>query len=288
MAQLEKSIPVTAGTNFRLASVTKQFTAMCIMILEEQGKLEYSTTLKEIFPEFPSYGQNITIRQLLQHTSGLLDYEDLVTDSLPYQILDAEILQIMMQQDSTYFKPGSDYRYSNTGYAILAMIVEHLSSQSFAEFLKMNIFIPLGMDSTVAFEKGISRVPKRAHGYTIQADSIKFTDQSVTSAVLGDGGIYSSINDLLKWDKALYTDTLISKQSLKLASTPHLENYGFGWRIDQYKGHTRIHHTGSSRGFRNVIQRFPEDHFTVIILSNRNDPDVAPLADQLTNLFLLK
>ena len=286
MANLEKKIPVTPRTNFRLASVTKQFTAMCIMILQKQGKLNYNTSLREIFPEFPPYGQDITIKHLLQHTSGLIDYEDLVTDSLPYQILDKEILQLMTEQDSSYFEVGKDYRYSNTGYAILAMVVEKLSGRSFAEFLKENIFEPLGMDNTVAYEKGISHVPHRAYGYTIMRDSIKFTDQSVTSAVLGDGGIYSSINDLYKWDQALYTDTLISRETLKLAYTPNLEIYGFGWRIDEYKGHSRVHHTGSTKGFRTVIQRFPEDQYTVIILTNRNDPDVAPLAEKLADLFL--
>jgi CubicO group peptidase (beta-lactamase class C family) len=193
----------------------------------------------------------------------------------------------MMEQDSTYFEVGTDYRYSNTGYAILAMIVEKLSGQSFAKFLSVNIFDPLGMDSTVAYEKGISEVPQRAFGYTAEDRTVILTDQSVTSAVLGDGGIYSSLEDLYKWDQALYTDTLISQMTLKLAFTPHLEIYGFGWRIDEYKGHTRIHHTGSTKGFRNVIQRFPEDQFSIIILTNRNDPDVAPLAEKLIDIFLL-
>jgi CubicO group peptidase (beta-lactamase class C family) len=287
MANLEKKIPVTPLTNFRLASVTKQFTAMCIMMLEEQGKLSYDTAIGSIFPEFPSYGKNITIRNLLQHTSGLIDYEDLIIDSLPYQITDREILEMMLQQDSTYFEVGTEYRYSNTGYAILAMVVEKLSGHSFAEFIKANIFDPAGMDSTLAYEKGISEVPQRAYGYTVGYDTTKFTDQSVTSAVLGDGGIYSSLNDLYKWDQALYTDTLVSQQSLKRAYTPHLEIYGFGWRIDEYKGHPRVHHTGSTKGFRTVIQRYPEDQFTVIVLTNRNDPDVAPLAEKITDILLL-
>ncbi len=286
MADIERGIPVTPQTNFRLASVTKQFTAMCLMMLVERGLLSYDTKLTDIFPDFPSYGKKITIRNILQHTSGLIAYEDLIPDTAMVQVLDADVLQMMKEQDSTYFVPGSAYRYSNTGYAVLAMVVEKLSGLSFPEFLKKNIFLPLEMDNTVAFVDGLNEVPHRAFGYTVHADSIELTDQSITSAVLGDGGIYSSLEDLFKWDQALYSEKLVSKRSLQQAFTPHLETYGFGWRIDTYKGHRRVHHTGSTRGFRNVIQRFPDDRFTVIILTNRNEPGVAPLAEQVADMYL--
>ncbi|HGY54936.1 MAG TPA: class A beta-lactamase-related serine hydrolase [Caldithrix abyssi] len=289
MADIEHGVSVTPQTSFRLASVTKQFTAMCIMMLTEQGRLSYDTRLTDVFPDFPAYGNTITIRNILQHTSGLIAYEDLIPDTATVQVLDRDVLQMMKEQDSTYFEPGTVYRYSNTGYAVLAMVVEKISGQSFPDFLKENIFRPLHMDNTVAFVKGVNTVPHRAFGYTVHADdSVEFTDQSITSAVLGDGGIYSSLEDLFKWDQALYTDKLVSKKTLQLAFAPNLENYGFGWRIDTYKGHRRVHHTGSTRGFRNVIQRFPDDRFTVIILTNRNDPGVAPLAEKITDLFLIK
>ncbi|MFQ5583658.1 MAG: serine hydrolase domain-containing protein [Calditrichia bacterium] len=288
MANLEKGIPVTPETNFRLASVTKQFTAMCIMMLKERGRLKYSTTLGEIFPGFPDYGKEITIRQILHHTSGLIAYEDLIPDSATIQVLDRDVLKMMMAQDSTYFPPGSDYRYSNSGYAVLAMVIEKVSGKPFAAFLRDNIFTPLKMSHTVAYQKGVSEVTNRAYGYTVEGDSVRFSDQSATSAVLGDGGIYSSINDLYKWDQALYSEKLISRESLKLAFTPALETYGFGWRIDEYRGHFRVHHTGGTRGFRTVIQRYPRDKFTVIILTNRNDPGVAPLAEKLTDLYLIE
>ena len=287
MANIEKGAPVTPQSNFRLASVTKQFTAMCIMMLAERGKLNYDMHLTDIFPDFPEYGKDITIRHILQHTSGLVAYEDLIPDTATVQVLDADVLQMMKEQDSTYFEPGSTYRYSNTGYAVLAMIVEKLSGLTFPKFLEQNIFRPLDMKNSVAFVNGVNQVPHRAFGYTVHADdSVEFTDQSITSAVLGDGGIYSSLDDLFKWDQALYTDKLVSKETLQQAFIPNLKNYGFGWRIDTYKGHRRIHHTGSTRGFRNVIQRFPDDRFTVIVLTNRSDPGVAPLAEKLTDMFL--
>ena len=287
MANLEKKIPVSPATNFRLASVTKQFTAASILMLIERGKLSLSTTLGELFPDFPKYGQKITIDQLLHHTSGLLAYEDIIPDTVKKQVKDKDVLALMMRQDSTFFPPGTDYRYSNTGYAVLAMIIEKVSGQSYADFVRQNIFEPLGMTQTVAYEKGISTVPNRAFGYTVEDDSISLTDQSTYSAVLGDGGIYSSIRDLFKWDQALYGDRLLSFQMQSYAFTPQLEHYGCGWRIDRYKGHRRIHHTGSTMGFRNVIQRFPDDHFTVIILTNRKAPGVAPLAEKLVDWYLL-
>jgi len=288
MADLEKHLPVTCNSNFRLASVSKQFTAMSIMILEESGKLDYNQTLTDIFPEFPDYGQTITIEYLLQHRSGLIDYEDLIPDTETIQVLDRDVLQMMMQLDSTYFTPGAEFRYSNSGYAVLAMIVEKLSGKRYASFLHDEIFQLLSMDNSIAFENGISTVRNRTFGYFVESDSVLFSDQSITSAVLGDGGIYTSLNDLYKWDQALYTERLVHKKNLKAAFTPVLENYGFGWRIDNYKGHRRVHHTGSTCGFRNVIQRYPEDQFTVVILTNRREPDVAALADKLTDRFLLK
>ncbi len=286
LADIANAIPVTRTTNFRLASVTKQFTAMCILMLQERGQLDFSTTLDKIFPEFPVYGRKINIRHLLQHTSGMIAYEALMPDTATVQVHDSDVLRMVMQQDTTYFEPGSDYRYSNSGYAVLAMVVERLSGKPFARFLHDEIFKHLGMTNTLAFEKGISRVPNRAFGYSVDGDSIRFTDQSPTSAVLGDGGVYSSTADLYRWDQALYGQRLVSAELLQQAFTPAMQNYGFGWRIDRYQGRLRVHHTGGTRGFRNVIQRFPEDGLTVIILSNRNDPDVAPLADKLIDWFL--
>jgi CubicO group peptidase (beta-lactamase class C family) len=248
--------------------------------------------LQQIFPEFPAYGQNITIRHLLQHTSGLIAYEDLIPDTATVQVLDKDVLAMMLAQDSTYFAPSSQYRYSNSGYAVLAMVIEKISGQPFAEFLQENIFKPLGMKNTVAYQKGISTVTRRAMGYRQEGGHFVFSDQSLTSAVLGDGGIYSSVEDLFKWDQALYNEKLIKKEAMASAFTLGVLSdgkpldYGFGWRIDQYHGQRRLWHTGSTSGFRNVIQQYPDARFTVIILTNRAEPEVAPLADKLAEMFL--
>jgi CubicO group peptidase (beta-lactamase class C family) len=222
----------------------------------------------------------------------LIDYEDLIPDSATVQVTDRDVLNMMKSQDSLYFEPGSEYRYSNSGYAVLAMIIEKISGITFSYYLKNNIFEPLGMSGTVAFKANENDVINRSYGYAATDTGFTFKDQSLTSAVLGDGGIYSNVFDLLRWDRALYTDKLISAELLKKAFVPDtLHNgestgYGFGWRIDQYKDLERIHHTGSTCGFRNASIRFPGIRLSVIILTNRDKPDVLNLAENIANLYL--
>lgn len=292
LAHLEENIAAETQTNFRLASVTKQFTAMGIMQLVERGVLTYETSLQALFPEFPDYGRGITVRHLLQHTSGLIDYEDLIPDTATVQVLDKDVLAMMMTQDSTYFTPGEKFRYSNSGYAVLAMIVEKLSGKSFATFLQENIFAPLEMTNTIAYEQSVSEVNHRAMGYRMEGGKAVFSDQSLTSAVLGDGGIYSSVEDLFKWDRALYANKLVSAETLSRAFTPGVLNdgtkteYGFGWFTGEYRGRARARHSGSTCGFRNELQCYPESESAVIILTNRAAPEVEALANQLADLFL--
>ena len=165
--------PINAKTNFRLASFTKQFTAACIMLLAREGKLHYHDHLTDLFPEFPAYGKAVTVRNLLNHTSGLEDYGELLMKQYPDtppekvpQILDAGVLKLLEQQSSGKFAPGTKWEYSNSGYAVLAMIVEKVSGQSFGEFLHQRIFVPLKMRNTLAYEKGKNEVSYRAFGYT--------------------------------------------------------------------------------------------------------------------------
>ncbi len=286
MADLEGRRPVSAATNFRLASLTKQFTAMSVLMLIDEGRLTLDTVMVQVFQDFPRYGDDISIEYLLQHRSGLVDYETLVPEDATEQVHDADVLELMKQQDAGYFGPGSEYRYSNSGYAVLAMIVEEMANMSFVEFLRQRIFEPVGMRNTVAFRDGINSVPKRAFGYTVIGDHVEPSDQSPYSAVLGDGGVYSSLDDLSLWDQALYRDDLISAESKARMLTPALEDYGFGWRIDDYRGHRRHHHSGSTSGFRNFLQRFPDERLTIIVLTNRAEPDVQPLAERIAELYL--
>jgi CubicO group peptidase (beta-lactamase class C family) len=280
MANLEQEIATTSATNYRLASLTKQFTAAAVLMLREEGMLSLDAALHEWLPSLPEPAGAATLRQLLTHTSGILDYEDLIPSGRTTQLHDADVLRLLESRPRTYFPPGSAYRYSNGGYALLALIIEIVSGMSFATFLRKRIFVPLQMTGTVAYEEGISTPTNRAYGYGLADGRWKRTDQSLTSAVLGDGGVYSSVDDLAKWDAALSDGRLLRPESLRLAFTPATDTddpatrYGFGWRIT---GDT-VWHSGESVGFRNVIVRWPGRRLTVIVLTNRDEPVAGPYA----------
>ena len=298
LARIEDRIGCATDTNFRLASVTKQFTAMSILILATRGKLSLDDGLMRFFPNFPMYGQDIKIRHILSHTSGLMDYEDLIAPATKAQVHDKDVFDLLCKEDKLMFAPGSSFHYSNTGYAFLALIVQAASGQRFADFLHDNIFQPLGMTNTVAYEAGISTVPHRAYGYTARVDEstrrrvFAPTDQSVTSAVLGDGGIYSSTADLFKWDQALYTEKLIPQGLLQEAftATSHPSDfqgsgYGFGWYIGTRHGVPSVWHYGSTVGFSTRIERYPARKFTLILLANRNEAPLGEISSAVTEIF---
>jgi CubicO group peptidase (beta-lactamase class C family) len=295
---------------------------MAIMLLVHDGKLRYDESLPEIFPDFPSYGKTITIRNLLNHTSGLPDYEDLMdalekskgpTWTPEKQIQDHEVLDLLKKENSGKFAPGTSWSYSNSGYVVLGMIITKVSGRSYADFLHERIFSPLKMIHTLVFQKGKNQVANRAFGHSKENGVLKETDQSSTSATLGDGGIYCNLEDLAKWDDALRNHTLLNEKGFQPAlvpvklndgSEPHWPKeanddnlhpgkpvaYGFGWFVDPYRTetgeHQRMWHAGSTMGFRTVIERFTQgDGLTVIILSNRTDLDPEKLALKVASYY---
>jgi CubicO group peptidase (beta-lactamase class C family) len=305
---LRCNAPVDSHTYFRLASCTKQFTAMAVMLLAHQGKLRFDEPITDVFPKFPAYGRRITIRNLLNHTSGLAAYEHLMDieyagkswQEIP-QISDLGVLKLMEQQTATEFPPGTDWEYSNSGYCVLARVVEKVSGMPFGEFLRQRIFMPLKMRATVVYAYGRNRVAHRAYGYTKDAGVWLESDQSPTSATSGDGGVYSSLDDLGRWDDALRRHTLLSEAEMRPALTPvklpearqawpkgpdgEPVRYGFGWFLNPYRGHARMWHSGETIGFRTVIERFPSDDLTIIVLANRTDLDPAALALKVADLY---
>ena len=314
--QLRTGSKIDTKTNFRLASVTKQFTAMAVMLLVHDKKLSYETTVWEIFPKFPEYGKKITVRQLLNHTSGLPDYEDLMDAaekakgpiwSPEKQIQDAEVLTLLEGATKGKFAPGTRWDYSNSGYVLLGAIVTQVSGKAFGEFLQERIFAPLKMSGTAAYQEDKNTVPNRAYGHTKDSNGFKQTDQSSTSATLGDGGVYSNLGDLSKWDDGLRSHALLSAEemepALQLARFGGAENavlpddapaglrgvpveYGFGWFLDPYKSHERMWHYGDTMGFKTAVQRFTKDGLTVIVLCNRTDLDPGALAMRAADLYL--
>ncbi len=304
---LRTKAPIDARTGFRLASFTKQFTAMAVMLLVHDGKLRYDDTLTRILPGFPEYGRAITVRNLLTHTSGLPDYEDLMEGG-PWtetrQIQDGEVLSLLKRQNKPKFVAGSSWAYSNSGYVVLGLIVAKVSGVPFGEFLQQRIFRPLKMDQTLVYVRGRNRVPERAFGHEKRPQGFVEADQSSTSATEGDGGIYSNLEDLAKWDAAIEEHTLLGEAEMKPALTPvrladgseprwpatpggdnlnpgQPVSYGFGWFLDPYAGRARMWHSGSTRGFSTVIERFPAERLTIVVLCNRTDLDASRLALQV-------
>lgn len=292
LANLAERAPAEPRTEYRIASVSKQFTALAIMLLKERNRLAYDDPIAKYFPEFPPIGQTITVRHLLGHTSGLKDYEDLIPPGTTEQLKDRDVLALVQREPETYFPPGTRYRYSNSGYALLALIVERASGQDFATFLREAIFAPLGMNDTVAYERGVSTVPHRALGYRQAETGWVDADQSMTSAVLGDGGIYTSVLDYFKWDQALYTDRLVSTAALAEAFTSGRladgapTGYGFGWRVETVDGLQRIHHNGDTCGFNSAVRRVPQRRLTVVVFTNRAGEQARLIADTLLTRVL--
>ena len=303
--------PIDARTRFRLASVTKQMTAASIMLLVRDGRLRYEDTLTQALPGFPAYGSAVTIRHLLTHTSGLPDYEQLMEDaekgkgpiwSPERQIRDDEVLDLLEKETRGVFAPGTSWAYSNSGYVVLGLVAGRAAGKPFGDVLRERIFAPLGMTRTLAYEKGRNEVPDRAYGHTKDEAGFRETDQSSTSATLGDGGVYSCLEDLAKWDEALRTNALLPKAAMAVALTPVRLNdgapplwpkgepggdnlfpgqpvaYGFGWFLDPWQGRKRMWHHGETMGFRSIVERFPDDGVTVVILANRGDLDLKTLA----------
>jgi CubicO group peptidase (beta-lactamase class C family) len=291
-ADLEAHTAATVHTDYRLASLTKAFTAMSIMLLVKDGKLHYDDRVIDVLPGFPAYARDIRIRHLLTHTSGIVDYEDFVPDSQTTQLNDNDVLELVHRTDTLNFAPGSAYHYSNSAYVLLVLIVAHASGMPFPKFLHDRIFAPLHMDSTVAYVKGASTVPNRAYGYTGDSSGhFSRTDQSSTSATLGDGGIYTSVTDMVKWSEALDHATLVDAATMHQAWSPTMlttgkeSGSGYGWFVATVNGELQLRHHGESTGFTNAILKYPQRKLTVIVLTNRTGGGPWDIAARIAALY---
>jgi N-acyl-D-aspartate/D-glutamate deacylase/CubicO group peptidase (beta-lactamase class C family) len=293
LADLERGVPIETDSAFRLASVSKQFTAMAIMMLAEEGRLDYEDPIVRFLPELARFGEDVHVRHLLTHTAGLPDYYDVMV-----QVAGVErphtrhALDVFSRWGEPRFAPGERYEYSNPGYELLALIVERASGRRYAEFLEQRIFAPLGMKDTVVFDERAPQIPKRAHGYRREGEGFALDDDDPLNYLVGSGGIYSSPEDLVRWDRALYGERLVRAETLAEAFRPtRLKGgeeypYGFGWSLERHLGRRRVSHTGSWLGFRTAIARYPDDGLSVIVLANFAEMDAEGLAGAIAAAYL--
>jgi len=282
MSDIDKKIPITPITNFRLASLSKQFTAMAVMILAERKKLNPENKLTDFFSDYPAYGNKVTVRQLLTHTAGIPDHEKQLYQKIRPRgeptMVDA--LEVLKNQPDPLFMPGNKYQYSDAGYVLLALIIEKVSGLSYRNFLKQNIFSPLGMTNSDVLDQTKPKINNRVLGYkNNDGKNFEVFDYDPLNYIVGDEGVYSSIEDMAKWSQTWEEEILVSQKCLAEAMTPaklangNFGKAGFSWLTGEFNGDKIVYQDGSWVGFRNIILKIPEQKLTVVILSNRTGLD---------------
>lgn len=272
LADVEDRTPMTADHAFEVGSVSKQFVAVCVLMLVEEKKLRLDMKLGEALPTAPSTWHHVTVEQLLRHISGVPDYEEIATYDFYNQArTPQEIFDQALKKDLD-FPAGDKYSYSNTGYVLLSLIVERASRTPIGEFLESRVFRPLGMTHTYA--SSVPTKPTAASGYHSRTGTRKKQPPIAWTSTLGAGGIVSTVDDMLKWDEALYGERLLKKDVLAQVWTKGALNgggvssYGFGWITDQFRGFDRQQHSGQTNGFTCYYLRYPAQHTSVLVWTN--------------------
>ena len=284
MANVELNVPNAPDKIFRLGSITKQFTGMAIVMLQEGGKLSVNDPMCKYLTDCPEAWKPITIKHLLNHTSGITNYTSF-PDFAKTTIMPITTTEMVdrVKKEKLEFTPGEKMAYSNSGYFLLGVVIEKASGKTYADFLQENIFTPLGMKQT-GYDDPIRIIMNRAAGYKKESGKIinaSYMDMSVPYAA---GSLYSTTEDLLLWDQALYTEKLITRKSLEEMFTPWKgeSGYAYGWGIGKKFGHREISHGGGIYGFATQIARYPDDRVTVVVLSNIQSAPAGQIANNLS------
>ncbi len=285
LANREWDVPNTLDAKFRIGSVTKQFTATAILQLAEQAKLSIDDPVSKYYNDAPASWHEVTIRDLLTHTSGIPDFTEL-RDYSKFRADDTTPLGIVnrVRDKPLEFQPGTKFAYSNTGYVVLGYVIEKVSGQSYADYILQHIFRPLGMRDS-GYDSPGPIIMHRASGYERRDETWHNAPYISMTVPFAAGGLYSTVGDLLTWDQALYAHQALSAGSLKEMFTPKLGDYGFGWAIMKDRGHRWIWHNGEVNGFHSMISRYPDDRFTVIVLSNDQVAPVERMSSDLAGLY---
>ncbi len=295
LADLESMEPVTPETRFVIASVTKQFTAMAVMILEERDLISLDDTIEGFFPQFPPYTRQVTVRQLITHTSGIREY--LTRDfweaaASGQRFTQKDVLDLILSLGDTEFAPGSRWSYSNSGYIMLGALVEKLSGRPFSDFVKEEILEPVGMESSVVGTTD-EHLPGQARGYSRQKDgSFEPTPYGLEAVGWADGNLISTTGDLKLWADALYTDLLLPYPAMARAFVPcrpldpSFSRYGLGHLISERRGVREVHHGGGTVGYVSGLTRFTDERLTIVLLSNLSDLEIPAVAGSLADQLL--
>lgn len=288
LANLELKLPVTPETVFEIGSMTKQFTAAAILLLVQDARLSVDDKISRLLRHTPEAWQNITVRHLLNHTSGIKSYTGLNGFELTRHLTQEQFIQAIGFYPLE-FQPGEAWKSCNTGYNLLGFIIENVSGDNYWNFLTKRILQPLGMSSTTN-RLPANIVPNRASGYE-QTNHLWLNRDYDLTDVFSAGALLSTIGDLAKWNASLDTGGLLDARTRQQMWTPArlnngtLTKYGFGWRIDQVDGHANIGHGGSTSGFSATIQRFPDDHLAIILLTNTDEQIATTLARQIATFY---
>jgi CubicO group peptidase (beta-lactamase class C family) len=294
MANVELGVPLSLSTVFLIASLSKHFAVFCIMLLAQGGRLSLDDDVRKHVPEVPNFGKTITIRHLIHHTSGLREYLPLVSYAgwrSGDAVMERDVLELVSKQKELNFEPGSEYLYCNTGYELLGLIVKRAGGKSLREYAKENVFEPLGMKDTQFRDDHRMLVKNLAASYTPGAGGA-WQYAPVFHGLAGASNLHTTVEDLARWDANFYDMKVGGKEVLalmhekyKLTSGKEI-NYAGGLQIGKYKGLAIVEHTGSHGGFRTILLRFPEQHFSVILLANAGDVNTTLQARKVADLYL--
>ncbi|MCX6149278.1 MAG: serine hydrolase [Ignavibacteriales bacterium] len=294
VTNLESKKVIRSSTNFNICSLTKQFTAYCILKLQSHNKLSLDDKLNKYFPDFNSkVAGSVTIRHLLTHSSGIVDHYSFVDKKQYKEFWDKDVLRAVKSVDSSYFPAGSKYRYSNTAFCLLALIIENVSRKTYPDFILENIFNPLKMKKSAVIKPEFN-ISDRAIGYEFEKDSFKISDakESLFFSTMGDGGIYTSIDDYLKWLMAILKGRVLNPSLVKEARSTQFPidilrkiSYGFGWFIGGSADSKVVYHTGSNGGFRSIVFTVPSKKYSVVIFSNRTGIDLEDLVREINKIY---
>jgi CubicO group peptidase (beta-lactamase class C family) len=295
MASLEHAVPITTSTVFNAGSISKQFTAMSILLLAEQGKLGLDDQARRYLPELPDYGRPLTIRHLLTHTGGLRDVFLLLGLAQPYDIGEdpnAMVIGMLTRQRGLNFAPGTDFEFSNGGYTLLGDIVKRVSGQSLRTFAEANIFRPLGMTHTQFYDERKTVVANRATGYHAESGAVQVAENSDPGGLVGNTGVFTTVHDLLRWERNFTDPRVGTTASVSAMQKPMVLTggaptmYGFGLELGRYRSLSTVGHSGSGPGVATYVVRYPDQQLVVAVLCNTDDADVQGLASRVADLYL--